>query len=411
MYHQSLEANRKKSTPTRRNSTMKFKFDVPELQKRLGQLSAVVARKAQEPLYGNVRLSADAAGIVTLQGIDIDSTLTVKLPAASADGAGTILLEYKKLNTVVQSIKAKEAFISFTDEKSATISHTKFKGTMQGSPCGLFEQLSVVQAINDKPELGGYTIGLPGLKEQIEQVIFAVPPPDGKFVVPSIMVESTPDTLRLVSANAHSLALTYLPANLGEFAFTMPKPLIEIIQKLDGGPTVTISDTENGFYLQTELELVTYAKTHSEFPPYQKVIPKIGASPSVAVLKDKEALVAALKSIKPFCDGKEPGVKFQVNFNPNNAQSVIELYAEHVSEQTAGDSFTDTANDTLDAEVSGQSNAFKFNIDKLSPFLDRAVFPVTVYSSDERHVIDIHSNGGTPEKPSYRYLLMPMKYE
>lgn len=385
---------------------MKFKFDVPELQKRLGQLSAVVARKAQEPLYGNVRLSSDALGAVTLQGIDIDSTMTVKLPGASADGCGTVLLEYKKLNTVVQSIKAKEAFISFTDEKSASISYAKFKGTMQGSNVGLFEQLAVVQSITEKPELGGFVLGLPGLKEQIEQVGFAIPAPDGKFVVPSALLESTADTLRLVATNGFAIAVSSLAANLGEFSFTLPKPLLEIITKLDGGPTVTISDTENGFYIQTELELVTYAKTHSEFPPYQKVIPQLGSATSTAVLKDKEAFQTALKTVKPFCDGAEPGVKFSFA-----AGTHIALYAQHVSEQTSGDAFTDIAEDTLEAEATGADIAFRLNIDRLAPFIDRATFPVTVNAISFRGVIDIHANGGTPEKPTYRFLMMPMKLE
>ncbi len=385
---------------------MKFKFDVPELQKRLGQLSAVAARKAQEPLYGNVRISANALGVVTLQTIDIDSTMTVTLTGASADAPGAILLEYKKLNTVVQSIKAKEAFISFTDEKSASISASKFKGTMQGSNVSLFDQLAVVQSIAEKPEIGGFVLGLPGLKEQIEQVGFAIPAPDGKFVVPSALLESTSDTLRLVATNGKVIAVSSIAANLGEFSFTLPKPLLEIISKLDGGPTVTISDTENGFYVQTELELVTYAKTHSEFPPYQKVLPALDSKTSTAVLKDKEAFQTALKTVKPFCDGDEPGVKFSYA-----AGTSIALYAQHVSEQTSGDAFTDIAEDNLEAETTGSEIAFKLNIDRLAPFIDRATFPLTVNAINFRSVVDIHANGGTPEKPTYRFLVMPMKLE
>ena len=206
----------------------RYRFNVQELQKRLRQLSAVVAQKAQEPTYFNVRLSSDAAGAVTLRGIDLDTTLTVKLAAASADGASSILLDYKKLNSIVQSFKTKEAYISFDDEKSVSIAAGSYKSTVRGSTCEVFEQLSVVQAITNNPEIGGYTIGLPELKEQIEQVSFSIPKADGRFPIPSALLECTPDTLRLVTTDGvgEMIAISSIfPLSLGEFYFTLPRRL------------------------------------------------------------------------------------------------------------------------------------------------------------------------------------------
>lgn len=390
---------------------MKVKFDVAELQKRLGQLGAVIARKAQEPLYQNVKLSVDASGIVSLQGIDIDSTITVKLTAATSDVTGCILLDYKRLNSVVQAMRTKEASISFSDEKSAAAKNDKkWSGLFQGTPTTLFDQLAVVQAINNKPATGGYTLGLPGLKEQIEQVAFSIPAQDGKFVVPSALLESGPESLRVVATDGKMITFSALPTNLGEFAFTLPKTLLELILKLDGGPTVTILDNEL-FYVVTELETVTYAKTHAEFPPYQKVLPKIDAHTTIAVLQDKEALVSSLQMSLPFCNTEEPGIKFTVHPPENNVQSYIELHAQHTSEQATGDIFTDSAEDSLDAAVTGVATTFKLNIARLLPFLERATFPVTLYASDFRHVVSFHAAGSTPEKPTYSHYLMPMKLE
>lgn len=386
---------------------MKFKFDVPELQKRLGQLAAVVARKAQEPVYGNVKLSSDAAGAVTLQGVDIDSTLTVKLATATADAAGSILLEYKKLNSIVQSFRAKEATITFENEQSASISSNKFNGVVQGSPTAKFSELAVVQAIGEKPELGGYLFGLPGLKEQIEQVAFAIPAPDGKFVVPSVLLESTADTLRMVATDGFSMAISSVPANLGDFSYTLPKPLIELLLKLDGGPTVTIVDTETAFYVSTELELLTYSKTHSEFPPYSRVIPAAGTYPTTVTIKEQGDILASLGSIRPLCDEKEPGVKFTVAENGKS----IELHAIHAAAQATGDAFTNVADDEIDAETTGAANVFKLNIDRLIPFLSRATFPVNVIAKDGTKIVDFHANGGTQDKPVYRFLMMPMRME
>jgi DNA polymerase III sliding clamp (beta) subunit (PCNA family) len=365
----------------------RYRFNVQELQKRLRQLSAVVAQKAQEPTYFNVRLSSDAAGAVTLRGIDLDTTLTVKLAAASADGASSILLDYKKLNSIVQSFKTKEAYISFDDEKSVSIAAGSYKSTVRGSTCEVFEQLSVVQAITNNPEIGGYTVGLPELKEQIEQVSFSIPKVDGTRTVSCALLDCTPDTLRLVATDGQMIAISSIPANLGEFAFTLPKRLTALLSEMNG-PTVTINPDRDYFYVQTERELLTYAMTHSGFPPYQKVLPK-DTYPTTAILNDKAAVLAALDSIMPLCNSEEPRVKFVVSESDG-----IRLLAERASE---------TGECQMAAAVDGPAVTFELNIARLLPFLKRAVFPLSIFALDDRHCIDFHANGG------YRFLLMPMK--
>jgi len=77
---------------------MKVTFDAQQLKQRLGQLGSVVARKSQEALYRNIRLFTDAEGVVNLQGIDIDTTMTLKVPSAKFDGlALNLLTEFNKL--------------------------------------------------------------------------------------------------------------------------------------------------------------------------------------------------------------------------------------------------------------------------------------------------------------------------
>lgn len=385
---------------------MKFKFDVPELQKRLGQLAAVVSREDKEPIYGNVKLSSEK-GIVRLQGIDTDKTLTVKLVNASADGDGSILLEYKVLNPIVQNFKVKEAFITFETEQSAVISAGRFKGVMKGSPTAKFAELAVVQAIGTKPDIGGFSIGLPGLKEQIEQVMFALPTAEGKFVVASVLLQSTADALRLVATDGNMMAISSIEASLGEFSYTLPKPLLDLVLKLDGGPSVTVVDIENAFFFETELELLTHTATHSEFPPYQRIIPVPDTYPTTITIKERDAIMSSFGAITPLCDAKEPGVNFKVEENGTK----LELHAIHASALATGDSFTNVADDDVDVEAKGAANSFKINISRLGSFLQRASFPVTLFAKDPTKILDFHAAGSTQQKPKYRFLIMPMKVE
>lgn len=389
---------------------MKITFAVPELQKQLGQLSAVVARKSEEALYGNVRLFTDDAGIVTLQGIDIDATITVKIPSAKADGKVNILLVFTVLNEVVQSLITPEVSIVYKNEQESILTSGKLRVRLHGAqPVEKFLDLPVVNGIDEKPSLGGYTFGLPGLKEQIDQVDFSVPAPGGKFVVPSALLVSTSDTLSVVATDGIQLATSSVSSNLGEFAFTLPKPALELIKKLAGGTTVTISDTEGAFYIETELELVTYNKTHSEFPPYTRIIPAIGTLPTCVVITAPFELVSAIRALKSVCGDKEkPGVAFSVKEGGNS----IALNAVNSVKVSTGDLFTEMGiNREITAAITGPAVTTILDAKRLTGFLERAVFPLTLYIKDGCSILDMHANGGTPEKPTYRFLMMPMRGE
>jgi len=374
-------------------------FNVLEMQRCLNRLSAVACRKAQEPIYGNIRLSSDESGVVRLLGVDIDSTLTVMLPTAKWYGpVRAVCLEYKQLQNLVKGLKTKEASITFVDE-SATISSGAFKCNIQTYPVAKFSDLTVVQVISEKPDIGGFSIGLLGLKEQIEQVTFAIPSPDGKFPVPVGLLESTSDTLRMVATDGYSIAIADSAANLGEFSYTLPKPLLKMISKLDGGTTVNIVDNETAFYVETDLELLTYPKTHFDFPPYRRVIPALGTFPT-RIFVDACALANALKRLLPNADEEEPGVMFTVAENGKN----LELHATDNVLQATGDVFARESRDAIPAEVVGSPNHFTLNLKKLLPFLDRIEGQIELVCRDAFHVIDMHANGGT-----YRFLQMPLR--
>lgn len=388
---------------------MKFTFDVPELQKRLSQLASVIKQKSPEPIYGFVRLFADADG-VKLQGIDIDTTLTVKLPGASTDTPNSgILLPYGLFSRVVSVFKTKQAFVTFENEQTAVISNgAKFRGKLEGAPTEKFAALPVVLAISDKPELGGYAIGLPGLKEQVEQVEFAVKPADGKFVVSNALLESTADCVRLVATDGVRLAISTIPANLGEFTFSIPKPALELVKKLDGGTSVTIVDTDGVFYFTTELETLTYSKTHGDFPAYYRVIPK-AALPTKVVIASKDAFLEAFNAAKLFCSTAVVDGRLGIRFTANAGENVIRAIAVKEEKQATGDNYFEMANDEIPAVIEGKSAELRLDVQYVEQFIAKAIFPLTIYINNAQSVTDFHANGSTFEKPTYRYLLMPMR--
>jgi hypothetical protein len=156
----------------------------------------------------------------------------------------------------------------------------------------------------------------------------------------------------------------------------------------------------------TDCELLTYGQTHAEFPPYQRVIPEAGSHVLCITLKNKETFLAALETIRPSCLGLFKGVAFSVK-----SATELCLTAARVDKQATGVVFTDMADESLDADITGTAVKFELDIDRLLPFAKQATFPVTLYVKSSSTPVDIHANGGTPDKPVYRLVVMPMNIE
>lgn len=388
---------------------MKVTFAVPELKQALAKLASVVAKKSQEALYRKFRLFTDADKIVTLQGIDIDTTMTLKLPTATADDVVNVLLDFETVNSITQHITAPQVFITIKGENAAVLSSGKSQvSRLQTSPTSDFTDLPLVAGISEKPEIGGYVFGLPGIKAQIELVAFAVPAAEGRHVVASALLKSDGKELHVVGTDGVVLAISTTPSDIGEFSFTVPKPALELIKKLDGGPKVTISDTEGAFFLETELELVTYNKTHAEFPNYTPIVTASNANDVTLVFKDKVELLAVLARLRSQCvatstDDKTKPVAFDFD-----GTSTVKLIVMKEEKLATGNTYMDMGYDAIEVEGSGKAIKIRFDILNITPFLERAAFPVTVRLKSSSSVTDMHAAGSTVEKPTYRYLSMPM---
>lgn len=390
---------------------MKVTFVLPELKQRLTLLSTV-AKKSQEALYRNIRVFTDENGIVNLQSIDIDTTMTLKLPAAKADGKVNLLLDYTVFGQIVQATpdSSKTVEIESEDETDATLFTDELKAQLTTYPTEKFTELPIVAGIAEKPAFGGYVFGLPGLRDQIEAVEFAVPASEGRHVVASALLQSTGKELSLIGTTGIVLTMSTIPSALGEFSFTVPKSALEIIKKLEGGKDVTISETEGAFFFETETELVTYNKTHAEFPPYQAILPKPGDAATVITFKEKDQLIAKLNRIKPLCSSLADEKSVPVNMSYDGKGAVAFLASKEEKSATIGSLFRDLACDDLAVEGTGPAILIRFDISMMLPFFERATFPISMYLKSNHNIADMHAASGTPEKPTYRHLLMPMRF-
>lgn len=390
---------------------MKVTFEVKELQKRLGELSAIVARKSEEEVYKHVRLFTDEAGAVKITGLDIDSALTVTLPKAKADGPVNFVLLYSRLTELVANTDVAEAAI-VDSGKGAQYSTKKGKYIVKGFPVDKFTELPVWQALNDKPAIGGHTLGLPGLKSQISLVDFSVPDSDGKFVTSCIQLESDNSELKLVATDGVQLVFSIVPANLGEFTITLPKPALDLIKRLDGGPTITIIETEGALYFVTELETLMYSRTHAAFPAYQRIIPDVTVAPVTKIgitnIKEFAASLGRARAISRNLNGDKEAKNATV-LTVVEGGDTLTVQAGVDESGTDGIVFRNMGDDEIVVTIEGAGNSTRLDIDRILPFIELAEKDITILLKDAQSIVDIHADGGNPIKPTYRLLIMPMR--
>jgi DNA polymerase III sliding clamp (beta) subunit (PCNA family) len=380
-------------------------FDTDVLKEALAKLKAVVGQKSQEALYQHLRIFTDSEG-VNLQGIGIDTTMTLKVPTLVRCDIDRLVV-FADLKKMIERLDTKRGSLSF-DEGRVSVSSGRFKASLLTFESAVFTALPVVAGINEKPEIGGYTFDLPKLQAQIKQVDFTVPPAEGRHIVGSALLKSDGTNLNIVGTDGYVIAISTTPSDIGEFSFTVPKPALEILKKLDGGPAVVISDTEGAFFFETETELVTHDKTYATFPNYRPIVDGTRNHERAVTFSDKDALVKMLERLKPLCDNYYYARKERDVVLESEGSNSVKLTAYHeggwrtdgngaVHPREVVELFTDSLPALVHAPLK-----VRFDVLKLLPFLKLAAYPVTTYFGGAEKVLDFHAGDGL------RFLLMLM---
>jgi hypothetical protein len=162
------------------------------------------------------------------------------------------------------------------------------------------------------------------------------------------------------------------------------------------------------FVFATDQEILTHGKTHSEFPPYASIYPKPGTFKSKITFSDKDKLISVLKRHSSLLNNEEFASVDMISDGTTQQLSVVGI---KIDRQAIGDIVIETARDAIKVEAIGDAFTTRFDANRLLPFLERSVFPVTMYFYGLGMIADFHANGGTPDNPTDRFLLLPLRID
>lgn len=382
---------------------MKVTFNTQELQRRLAQLGGVVAKKATLDVFKHVLVEAQMGTPVTVKAMDIDATLTVTLNKATADGTVKVLLPYAKLNEIVANVTAAETVITVNaaaDRATISAGRGVVEGVLETHP------LENLTSDLERPAASKAIIGLPGFKEQIASIIYVISEgKDAKFAPSVAKLESTSDTpekkgaLKLIATDGFRLVVSTVEQSAGDFNLTLPKPALEKISHLEGGPTgnLTIADVDAGFWFYTDTEVLTVNRTAGEFPPYERIIALAGTE-SVITIPSTAEFISLIRQNKPSADNEKPVLTFTAKDGVLIAEAATTKQATARPEEKMR--FASYGN--MDAASTAPCD-FSLDVVMLLPFLEQvSETPLTINWKTSIGIVDFHGGNG-----KVRFLQMP----
>jgi len=372
---------------------MKVTFLVKTLQQKLSQLSSVVKGSPTSPIYGYIRLDANAHGAV-LSGNDIAASLTLQVGVEEVAEPGSVLLPAKVLRDLVSALPGEKVLLETVDANSLKVKSGRYTAKLHTESVENFPKFA-------KEEFTfRTTLGLSVLLALAEKASFAVSEADGKFSVNVALLESTGKRINLVGTDGSQLVVASVDGAATPFKLPLPKTALNLLSSLSGGETVDIKESgdEKGgaFLFSTSLDELLVRKTSGQFPPYEILFPS-GYKTQIKV--SKEDLLSAIERQLPLADADIPAIIFGVVHDKCGVTLTF-----HADSSVAGES-----TDDISVGSSGPEVTFKLNGDHVRQFLEHAEGEVVINIGGEKSspkvtdVIDFNSG------ENYRYVIVPLK--
>ena len=266
---------------------MRFTITRENLQQGLGAVAGSIPTRTTLPVLSNILIEAED-GAVRLSGTDLDTAVSVRVPAEVAE-PGAITAPAKKLQEIARELPGATEITTQGDSILISSGRSRFK--LNGLPKDEFPAFP-------KVDFGGsWRVTGADLQRLITHVSFAASTEETRPILNGVLWQLHDHDMRMVATNGHRLAKMTLPVEAGGDAaaaelIVHPRALQQVQRLFGSDASVEVAKSENHLgFRSTDVQVYTRL-IEGPYPNFEQVIPKDNDKNMVA---DKAALQGAVR--------------------------------------------------------------------------------------------------------------------
>ena len=269
----------------------------------LQQVIGAVERRQTLPILGNVLLKSNA-GTLTLTATDLEIEMVSRVDSSTSEDFQTTL-PARKLLDICKALPDGSDIEFSIEENRAVLTSARSRFTLATLPATDFPGLDEIE------EQQSFSIPQSKLKELFDNTAFAMAQQDVRYYLNGILVEISPDLIRLVATDGHRLALSNYPSEISvssEKQIIIPrKGVLELSRLLDNSESpAKIVLSQNHIRVETARLVFTSKLIDGKFPDYKRVIPVDG---NKILEVNRESLKNSLSRIAILSNEKYRGIR------------------------------------------------------------------------------------------------------
>src|SRR6056300_1224944 len=367
---------------------MHFVISREALLKPLQLVSGVVERRQTLPVLSNVLLVLNNDEL-SLTGTDLEVELVGRTRVDTAHTHGAVTVPARKLLDICKAL-ADDAMVEVSlDEKKLLVKSGRSRFTLVTLPSSEFPN------VEEEPDTFSLTLPQKKLGELIDSTSFAMAQQDVRYYLNGMLIEVSPDYLRVVATDGHRLAMQTegMKSDVSETTGVIipRKGVLELSRLLSDGEDEDINLVIGTNHIRATMANFTFTSklVDGKFPDYNRVLPKGGDK---NVIAGREQLRDSLNRTAILSNEKFRGIRLILS---NDELKIIANNPEQ-----------EEAEETVPVEYKGDSVEIGFNVIYLVDVLN-------VLDTDNVHIIVSDPNSSallqSSDSSNAIYVVMPMR--
>jgi DNA polymerase III subunit beta len=358
------------------------------LLEALQSVAGIVERRHTLPILANVLLRKNGSAV---EFTTSDLEIQVRTSADLGGDTGTLstTVGARKLIDILRALPNDQVITLTSAGNKLTLQGGKSRFTLQTLPSDDFP------LVNESVDFGPtFAVPQKTLRDLINQVHFAMAVHDIRYYLNGILFIAEGKTLTLVATDGHRLALAQSPLESevpNRQEVILPRKTVLELQRLlrddEGAIQMRFANNQAKFSFSA-MEFVTKL-VEGKFPDFNRVIPKNHKN---IVSLGRVPLLSALQRAAILTSEKFKGVR--MNVEPGS----LRISASNAEQEEA--------KEELEVDYTGDPIEMGFNVTYLIDALANI--------AQETIRIELHDSAASalftiPEKPGFKYVVMPMR--